>query len=293
MSPEAVLSGLSLEVFRQWWEDAEYVFIGAGAGLSAAAGIDYTDEADFAGVFPVMAREGFRARYQLIGYERHTPQRHWAYWATHVNNVRFGQRVHPVYECLRAICADKDTFVLTSNVDAMFPRNGFDAERLFTPQGDYAAMQCRKPCKRLVWPSKPAIDLALACIDPERFELTDLTAIPRCPWCGGDVFLNVRIDKGFVNEPYQDQLERMQEWLARAHNARLLLLEIGAGYNTPMVVRWPMERLAKSLPGARLVRINRDEPEPGEAPPDRVLTLAADAGLALRALHRVCARGAQ
>lgn len=272
------------DTFRMWLRDADHVLIGAGAGLSAAAGIDYTDTADFARVFPAFARRGLRARYQLIGYRGLSQAQHWAYWATHVNNVRFGPRPHPVYATLRELVTGKDTFVLTSNVDAMFVRNGFDAERIFTPQGDYAAMQCRKPCRRVVWPSEPAVARALENLDSEGFEVTAPDAVPRCPSCGGEVFLNVRLDRGFVEEPYQPQAERLNAWLSRAVRGRLLLIEIGAGFNTPVVVRLPMERLLRSLPDARMLRINRDDADVEGLPADRIQSIGGDAGVALSAL---------
>jgi len=278
------------QTFRTWWTEAEHVLVGAGAGLSAAAGIDYTDVADFARVFPVLARRGFKARYQLIGFEGFRPAQHWAYWATHVDNVRFGPRPHPIYAQLRELVAGKDVFVLTSNVDAMFMRNGFDAERVFTPQGDYAAMQCRKPCRASVWPSQPAIERVLAHVDFEAFEVIEPTAIPRCPTCGGEVFLNVRVDRAFVDAPYRQQANLFRSWLATATRGRLLLLEVGAGFNTPTVVRWQMERLAVALPQARFVRVNRDDAEVGEVPRERALTVPADAGDAIEAFAASCLR---
>ncbi len=277
-----------VETFVRWWRDADHVLIGAGAGLSAAAGIDYADEQDFARVFPVMVRRGFRARYQLIGYQGWTPQQHWAYWATHVNDVRFAPRSHPVYDRLRRLVAGKDSFVLTSNVDAMFERNGFDTDRIFTPQGDYAAMQCRTPCRREVWPSQPAIELALQHLDAESFSLTKPEVVPRCPNCGGEVFLNVRLDHGFVETPYVPQAERLNGWLTEAARGALLVLDVGSGFNTPSVVRWQTERLARSLPNARLVRINRDDANTGDVPEGRTLAIQCDAGAAIAALSTAC-----
>ena len=275
--------------FRAWWREAEFVLIGAGAGLSAAAGIDYTDTAAFARAFPVLARRGFRARYQLIGNADWSPEQHWAYWATHVNDVRFGPREHPVYARLRDLVRGKDTFVLTSNVDAMFERNGFDLGRIFTPQGDYAAMQYREPYRRVVWPSRPAVDRVLAHVDRDAFEVTDAAAIPACPTCGGEVFLNVRIDRAFVDEPYQPQLDRLRAWLVSAARGHLLLLEVGAGFNTPSVVRWQMDRLVHVVPHAHLVRINRDNADVGDALNGRALAVPGDAGEVIEALARSCA----
>ncbi len=120
------------------------------------------------------------------------------------------------------------------NVDAMFERNAFDPAQIFTPQGDYAAMQCRKPCGRVVWPSQPAVDRVLAHVDSDAFEVT------------------------------------------------------GAGFNTPTVVRWQMERLAQVSPLARLVRINRDEADLGDAPSGRALAVPGDAGDVIEALARTC-----
>jgi hypothetical protein len=148
-------------------------------------------------------------------------------------------------------------------------------------QSDYAAMQGRKPCRPVVWPSQPAIELALKHLDKESFELSTPEAVPRCPTCGGDVFLNVRLDDGFVEVPYQPQAQRLRNWLAGAIRRRLLLIEIGAGFNTPTVVRWQLENLAQTVPGARFVRINRDDADTDSLTADRSSVIAGEAIAAL------------
>jgi NAD-dependent SIR2 family protein deacetylase len=128
-------------------------------------------------LFPALHRLGLRARYQLIGAPLPPPLL-WGYWATHVTDVRFGAGPHPVYQRLRRIVGDRDHFVLTSNVDALFARNGFDPARVFTPQGDYGRYQCEKPCTRETWDSKPIVDAALAAYDPSSGAVTDPAALP-------------------------------------------------------------------------------------------------------------------
>ncbi|HEY0709846.1 MAG TPA: NAD-dependent protein deacetylase of SIR2 family [Polyangia bacterium] len=274
----------AIERARQWLDESDCVLIGAGAGLSAAAGVDYGDTRTFARLFPAFVRMGFRAQYQLIGYEGLTPAQHWGYWSTHVRHVRYGQDERPVYQALRGLVAGKDTFVLTSNVDMLFARNGFDESRLFTPQGDYARMQCRRPCVRHTWPTQTFIEPALATLDPDTQEVTSPQAIPRCPNCGGEVFMNVRLDDAFLEEPYLDQAQRFRAWVQGAAKQRLCVLEIGAGFNTPSVVRWRMEQLVARAPQAKLVRINLTHPElPPELANDAV-ALRADATAALAAL---------
>jgi hypothetical protein len=149
-------------------------------------------------------------------------------------------------------------------------------------------MQCRKPCRQEVWPSRAAIELALRHVDAASFELTTPEAVPRCPTCGGEVFMNVRLDGGFVEVPYRPQAERLNTWLSQVANRRLLLIDIGSGFNTPSVVRWQVERLAHALPNARLVRINRDDAETGDVPAVRALAIATDAGAAIDAMWTTC-----
>jgi NAD-dependent SIR2 family protein deacetylase len=276
------------DAFADWWRWADHLLIGAGAGLSAAAGIDYADREDFARTFPALARRGFAARYQLIGFDRWRPAEHWAYWATHVQDVRFRERRHPAYGRLAALAGPREHFVLSSNVDGMFVRHGIDAARVHTPQGDYAHMQCRKPCRQETWPSRPAVERILPAIDPATFAVRDPAAIPACPWCGGEVFLNVRLDAGFVERPWRAGASALHAWLRRAAGGRVLILELGAGFNTPSVVRWPMERWAASLPRARLVRVNREHPGLDHARVVEALSVPFDAGSAVAAFADAC-----
>jgi NAD-dependent SIR2 family protein deacetylase len=275
----------TMTLVQSWLRASKRVLIGAGAGLSVAAGIDYGDTRSFAKLFPALVRKGFSARYQLIGFDRWSPAEHWGYWATHVHDVRFRHRDDVTYRRLFELVRDKDYFVLTSNVDAMFARHGFDERRLFTPQGDYARMQCVRACRNETWPSKPAIDRLLAATDAVTQEVTDPSALPRCPSCGGDVFMNVRLDDAFVEVDYEEQGDRFVEWLNSAMGEPTLLLEIGAGFNTPVVVRWRMEQLAHLMPDARLARINLADARVPSDLRGRAVSMAADAGTVIAALH--------
>lgn len=283
-SPHQTLADAVVQA-RAWLDASTHVLIGAGAGLSAAAGVDYADEVSFARLFPALVRKGFRARYELIGYDDWTPAEHWGYWATHVHDVRFMEREAPVYSQLRELVRGKNSFVVTSNVDALFARNGFDEAHIYTPQGDYAHMHCCQPCSPEVWPSEPMIKRILGVTDPATLTVTDPGAIPRCPRCGGPVFMNVRLDVSFSDEPYCVQRKRANAWLANIGEEPLLVLEIGAGFNTPGVVRWPMERIAEAIPQARFVRINLTDPEVPPTLGSRAIGLGVDARAAVATLH--------
>jgi NAD-dependent SIR2 family protein deacetylase len=244
---------------------ADKVLIGAGAGLSAAAGIDYSDTRTFAALFPQLVKKGIRRQYELIGYNAWSEEEEWAYWATHVNYVRFQFPPSPLYTALLNCIALKDYFVITTNVDAMFYKTGFATGRIYTPQGDYARLQCVKPCTTETWPTKPVVDKILPVIDQESFIVTDPSLIPRCPRCGGRVFLNVHLDAGYNAEPYKEQLNKYQNWLQASANKKLLILELGVGFISPGVIRRPFERIVHQLPEVKFIRINAQYPEVPES----------------------------
>ena len=240
---------------------ADRILIGAGAGLSAAAGIDYGDTQIFAALFPQLVKKGFRRQYELIGFNAWSEEEAWAYWATHVNHVRFQFPPSPLYKTLLNCIAHKDYFIITTNVDAMFYKTGFAKDRIYTPQGDYARLQCVKPCTTETWPTKPVIDKILPVIDQEAFVVTDPGLIPRCSRCGGRIFLNVHLDAGYNAEPYREQLNKYQIWLQASVNKKLLILELGVGFISPGVIRWPFERIVDQLSEVKFIRINARHPE--------------------------------
>ncbi|MFD4511145.1 NAD-dependent protein deacetylase of SIR2 family [Streptomyces sp. NPDC058457] len=273
----------AVETLRSWLGEADRVLVAAGAGLSAAAGFDYADAERFKELLPALYRLGLRSRY-LLGVPLPADMM-WGYWAVHIDDIRHGPGPNPLYRRLRALVGDRDHWVMTSNVDALFVRNGFAADRVFTPQGDYGRLQCTVPCTRETWPSKPYFDRILAVYDRESGRVTDPAVLPQCPRCGAAVFPNVRVGPEFVDDSYLPAGQRLVRWLDRAPaDGRLLVLEIGAGFNTPGVIRLPMENLVRHTRQARLVRVNPDHPDVPADLGDRALSLPFGAGLLLDAL---------
>ncbi|MBI2375661.1 MAG: NAD-dependent protein deacetylase of SIR2 family [Deltaproteobacteria bacterium] len=252
---------------------AERVLVGAGAGMSIDAGIDYSDRKAFRERFPAMVRRGFSAQVELIGYDEWTPEVKWGYLALALEQSlrRLGRA--EVYERLGSLLAKVSSFVLTSNVDGLFARNGFDPERIFTPQGSSSLLQCMKPCTSETWPVGPVLDKLLPLIDPVTQEVTDSRAIPSCPRCGGDLFLNVRAGRWFVEAPYVGQSRRFREWVSEASRHDLLVLEIGAGFNTPGVVRGTCEAIVAGSPRAFFARVNPSDSQLPRSIRDRSVSI--------------------
>lgn len=270
------------ERVQRWLDAATFVLIGAGAGMSVDAGFDYTSEEQFVRRFPVMARRGPRCRYHMFGFPWPNPAVQWGHLARHLEEVRFnGIPDRSTYDQLKGLTAGKDRFVYTSNADDLFERTGFDAERIFTPQGSYSRLQCLSACSPTsTWRSESWVRAAVPKVDLDSEELVDAALIPRCPNCGGEAMMNVRGGDWFIEQPYDAGFERFRTWLARARSERLLVIDVGTGFNTPSVIRWPCERIAYDHPSANIVRVNVSHPElPPELTPKGLGI--ADTGLSL------------
>ena len=240
------------DLLRREFFSADRVLIGAGAGLSASAGLSYFDTEAFKKYFPVMVREGFNCQYELVGRRDNewTPGRKWAYWATHILYVRETVPPLPLYAKLLAALEGRDYFVVTSNADRQFMRAGFPAERLFEYQGSYDYLGCLKRCTGHTWASLPELRKVREHIDPETFECPE-EWIPHCPYCGAPA------DIIFRPETHRQEFQRYADFVNSSVDMRLCIIELGVGFNTPGVIRWPFEQITAQIPGATLFRVNR------------------------------------
>lgn len=259
--------------------NADCVLIGAGAGMSAAAGLDYTDEKSFAARFPGMLQYGARNQYQLMGYPFQDEALKWGYQAAALDLVYRAGATQP-YQDLKALIGDRDYFVVTSNVDRYFHKNGFEEARIFTPQGDYEWLQCLKPCTTDVWDATAPVGKMMESLNRETQKIEDIESVPTCPNCGGAVFMNVRGGNWFIESRYRDGANQLNRWIEKNWARSTAVLEVGCGYNTPGVVRWPLENLATQMPKAQHIRVNRDYAETSGTG----ISMAMDAGSALASL---------
>jgi NAD-dependent SIR2 family protein deacetylase len=117
--------------FARFLDQADAVLVGAGSGLSVDAGIDYLDSTSFAEKYPVMLQYGFTNNAELMGFDQTPhPGLFWGYYLVHGNNMRFGSSEQSVHKRLLDLTGmKKEYFVITTNVDAFFQRNGFDEKK--------------------------------------------------------------------------------------------------------------------------------------------------------------------
>ena len=288
------------EKLREMLAGADAVILGAGAGLSTSAGFVYDGERfrkyfyDFAGKY------GFADMYSGGFYPYKTLEEHWAYWSRYIYINRYLDAPKPVYDDLFALVKDKDYFVLTTNVDHCFQKAGFDQKRLFYTQGDYGLFQCSKPCCAETFDNEEAVrqmveaqgwrvqaDGSLTEPDGPLQMQVPTELVPRCPHCGRPLSMNLRADSTFVeDEGWHKAAERYSEFLRRHAGQKIVFLELGVGYNTPGIIKYPFWRMTAQNPQAAYVCINAGE---AVVPPEiaaRSLCLQEDIGTVLQQLKK-------
>ena len=271
--------------------------IGAGAGLSTAAGLTYAGErfrryfGDFA------ARHGFTNMYAGGFFPFSSEEERWAYWSRYIWINRYAPVLSDLYEQLHALVVRKDYFVLTTNVDHCFQRAGFDKRRLFYTQGDYGLWQCSEPCHNGTYDNRDAVrrmveaqgfrvaedgELLPPAMDDAPKRLVPTSLVPRCPVCGRPMAMNLRADDTFVeDEGWHAAAARYQDFLRRHRDGRILYLEIGVGGNTPAIIKFPFWRMTAENPSATYVCVNPGEAFAPAQIADRSILIDADAAEAI------------
>ena len=248
-------------------ESADRVLIGAGAGLSTAAGLAYSGERFQRYFAPFIERYGMTDMHSAGFYPFPTQEDKWAYWSQHIWMNRFEPGATPLYRRLFEWARDRDYFVITTNVDAQFELAGFDPQRIFATQGDYGYIQCARGCHDQIYPVRSLMeewrfDLGARSDGTfERTRLSDPALVPACPVCGGRMETHLRADGFFVEtDDWHAAQQRYQAFAERTRGSRTVLLELGVGWNTPVWIRYPFENVAQMLgpDHAPLVRINYD-----------------------------------
>ena len=251
-------------------DEAEAVVIGAGAGLSASAGFMYSGErferyfADFKRTY------GFSDMYSGGFYPYATLEEYWAYWSRYIYINRYMDAPKPVYDRLYELTGQKDYFVLTTNVDHCFQKAGFDKQRLCYPQGDYGLFQCSEPCHQETYDNEEVIKMMVLSqgfrieegklVKPEnrtvKMEVPE-ELIPRCPKCGKPMSMNLRADNTFVEDDgWYRAAEKYRLFLQRHEDRKTLFIELGVGYNTPGIIKYPFWQMTGTWPQAEYICLN-------------------------------------
>lgn len=266
-------------------EQSDAVLIGAGAGLSASAGFSYKGER-FERYFKDFASKyGFHDMYVGGFFPYPTAEEYWAYWSRYIMVNRYMDAPKPVYQALLSLVQKKDYFVLTTNVDHCFQKAGFDKSRLFYTQGDYGLFQCSAPCCQKTWDNEEVIRRMA---EEQKDMRVPTSLIPLCPRCGKPMTMNLRSDDTFVQDDgWYQAAGQYKRFLLQHQKGRILYLELGVGYNTPGIIKYPFWKMALQNPEAVYACVNRGQAfVPGEFR-QNALCLDDDIGSVLNNLMRM------
>ena len=307
---------------KQLITGADAVMIGAGAGLSTAAGFVYSGER-FDKYFEDFSRKyGFRDMYSGGFYPYKTQEEFWAYFSRNIWVNRYMDAPRPTYDDLFRLVKDKDYFVLTTNVDHCFQKAGrknlrfsraslsegqtgdiqienlntspagFDKKRLFYTQGDYGLFQCSVPCHKKTYENEDAVAAMVlsqgweigpnnGLTVPENVTLSTAVPtelLPTCPVCGKPLTMNLRSDDRFVEDEGWRRAAKRYEDFIRTHDGKVLYLELGVGYNTPGIIKYPFWQLTAQNPDAAYACVNFGEASCPVALKNRSVCLDGDIG---------------
>ncbi len=243
---------------KQMIKNADYILIGAGAGLSTAAGLEYSGESFKKNYKEFIERYNFSDLYSASFYPFRKQEEKWAFWAKLIKLNRFNSPLK-LYKELLELVKGKEYFVITTNVDGQFEIAGFKKKKIFATQGDYSLLQCEDGCHNRLYNNKEMLEewlkLTENCEIPKEL-------IPKCPVCGKNMEMNLRKDANFVqDENWYKQSKNYEDFLDRTKNKNVVLLEIGVGFNTPGIIRFPFEQMAYNDLETTLIRINKDYPQ--------------------------------
>ncbi len=247
----------NIEKLKEKFHTADAVVIGAGAGLSAAAGFTYSGERFEKYFSDFRKKYGFEDMYSGGFYPYQTPEEHWAYWSRYIFVNRYQDTPKPVYENLLKLVADKNYFVITTNVDHCFQKAGFDKKRLFYTQGDYGLFQCSEPCCQETFDNE---DVIREMAERQKDMKIPTELLPVCPHCGKPLTMNLRSDDKFVeDEGWHRAAEQYEDFLRTCAGQKILFLELGVGYNTPIIIKYPFWQMTAKNPNAIYACINQGQ----------------------------------
>ncbi len=266
--------GKQLEILKKEIRECDAILIGAGAGLSTAAGMTYSGErfrkyfADFE------EKYGIHDMYSGGFYPFPDPETYWAWWSRHIYCNRYQKAPSDVYPDLLALVKDKDYFVLTTNVDHQFQLAGFDKHRLFYTQGDYGLLQSVTGKVKKTYDNEEMVMKMMeaqgfirnaegvfeAPKDRELLMRVPSELIPVCPDDGSDMTVNLRCDDTFVEDDgWYKARDRYEDFLRRHERLHVLYLELGVGGNTPVIIKYPFWKYTKENQNAFYACLNMGE----------------------------------
>ena len=271
-----------IQKLKEEIENSEYILIGAGAGLSTSAGFLYDGKRFEDNFKDYIKKYGFTDMYSAGFYNFPTLEEYWAYFSLYVYINRYDIEENETYLNLYNIVKNKNYFVITTNVDGRFADSKFDKDKIFAVQGDFSLFQCSKPCRQETFYNEKYIREMIK-YKKEMKIPTEL--IPKCPYCGRNMSMNLRADSTFVQDKNWDkQKSKYENFLKNSDNSKILFLELGVGFNTPSIIKYNFWRMTLNNKKSIYASINLGECYSASDIEERSICIDADISEVLKKL---------
>lgn len=244
------------KIVKDLIKNADYFLIGAGAGLSTSARLEYSGKRFEDNFKEFIEKYHFNDMYTAGFYDFKSEEEKWAFWAKKIYINDTGINATKLYKDILELFRNKKYFVITTNVDDQFYKAGFDKENIFAAQGSFRYIQCSRACHNKLYDAK---DLVKEMIEKTKNCKIPTELVPICPVCGEKMSVNVRTDANFIQDDnWYRQDRKYSDFLDNTKNKNVLLIELGVGFNTPGIIRIPFEQMTYQNSNWKLVRINKD-----------------------------------
>lgn len=259
-------------------KEADSVLLGAGAGMSVAAGAQYGGEffeKNFAEFQKAYGKGPYMQDMYSAGFYPYPDEEsRWGYWSHMALIAGIDLDVTPLHRTLLEALEGKKIFLLSTNVDGQFEKAGLPAEQVFATQGSYRKIQCKRGCHPKTYDAE---DLFRRMEEARSEARIPKELVPRCPVCGGEMTMNLRSDNYFVEDAaWHEAEERFGLFLSECLNQKTVLLELGVGFNTPTIIRFPFEKLAREHSNISLIRLSRSKAMVPASLGERAVGISAD-----------------
>lgn len=250
----------TMKSIKDCWDklnNADAIVVGIGAGMSTAAGLEYSGERFMKYFSDFNEKYGIRDMYTGGFYPFKTSEEYWAWWSRHIWYNRYLPESQRVYKDLFEILKDKNYFIITTNVDHQLQKTGFPKDRLYYMQGDYGLFQCSVPCHNKTYDNE---EIVKKMIDEQKDMKIPSYLIPHCPVCKEEMTMNLRIDDRFVqDEGWNKANKNYNEFLEKYRDKNIVFFELGVGNNTPGIIKYPFWQMTFKNPSATYISINLND----------------------------------
>ncbi len=238
--------------------NADHVLLGAGAGMSTAAGAQYGGKffEEHFGEFQRIYGKGphMQDMYSAGFYPFPDQESKWGLWSRLALTAGADLDVTPLHRTLLSAFEGKKLFLLSTNVDHQFEKAGLSTEQIFATQGSYNLIQCKHGYHPKTY---NAVERFREMDAARRNGRIPSEMVPKCPVCGGNMAMNLRVDDHFVEDAaWHEAGRRFGAFLSEAQDKKLVLVELGVGFNTPTIIRFPFEKLSQEHENINLIRLN-------------------------------------